>query len=119
MLECGALVLPAPRRRLGLERKASNFAEMAARRRGWHSACDGSLERTDALKGETPMSRRFSECLSCGAALLTLLGAANVCAADTVVVTSPTTTTAPIEPAAALPNGYLLRSGMFTLGAAY
>jgi hypothetical protein len=67
------------------------------------------------------MPRRFSGCLSCGAALLTLLGAANVFAADTVVVTtSPSTSPAvPAEPAATLPNRFLLRSGLFTFGAAY
>jgi hypothetical protein len=67
------------------------------------------------------MTRRFSRCSSCSAALLTLLVAADVFAGDTVVVTtSPSTsTTAPTEPAATLPNRFLLRSGIFTLGAAY
>jgi hypothetical protein len=56
---------------------------------------------------------------SIGAAL-TLFAAAPAFAADTVVVTSPvTTTSAPLEPAGTLPNRFLLRSGVFTLGAAY
>jgi len=61
---------------------------------------------------------RFARTLGLGAALL--LGAPPILAADTVVVTTPsTTTTAPLEPAGTLPNRYLLRSGVFTLGAAY
>jgi len=49
-----------------------------------------------------------------------LLGAAAVRAAETVIVATPsTTTTAPLEPAGTLPNRSLLRSGIFTLSAAY
>jgi hypothetical protein len=89
--------------------------------RDWHRLCDVARERTDALKGETITTRRFSGGLSCGAVLLTLLVAANVFAGDTVVVTSSPSTSpiAPAEPAPTLPNRFLLRSGIFTLGAAY
>jgi len=66
------------------------------------------------------MTTRHAGTWSLAAALLTLLGAAPVLATDTVVVTTPsTTTTAPIESAGTLPNRFLLRSGVFTLGAAY
>jgi hypothetical protein len=66
------------------------------------------------------MTTRLAVTWSLGAALLTSLCAGPVLAADTVVVTTPsTTTTAPIEPAGTLPNRFLLRSGVFTLGAAY
>jgi hypothetical protein len=66
------------------------------------------------------MTTRLTETWSIGAALLTLLVAGPVLAADTVVVTTPSTTTsAPLEPAGTLPNRFLLRSGVFTLGAAY
>ncbi len=66
----------------------------------------------------TPLFRTTSS----AAALACLAGAllASPARADTVVVTSPsTTTTTPVEPAGALPNRFLLSSGMFTLGAAY
>lgn len=68
------------------------------------------------------MTTHFCGSLSLGAALLTIAVATPVHAADNVVVTSPfimTTTTAPIEAIGTLPNRFLLRSGMFTLGAAY
>jgi hypothetical protein len=65
------------------------------------------------------MTPRLAGTMSIGAALLTLFGAASAFAADTVVVTSPTTTTAPLEPAGTLPNRFMLRSGVFTLSAAY
>lgn len=62
------------------------------------------------------------------AALLTVAGAEPALAADhlaadeadNVVVTAPgITTTTPVEASGTLPNRFLLRSGMFTLGAAY
>ncbi|MEY2930088.1 MAG: hypothetical protein RL033_837 [Pseudomonadota bacterium] len=62
---------------------------------------------------------RFFASLSLGAALLSLAVATPVLAADNLVVTSASTTTAPIEGSGPLPNPFLLRSGMFTLGAAY
>jgi len=66
------------------------------------------------------MTTRLAGTWSLGAALLTLVGAGPALAADTVVVTTPSTmTTAPIEPAGTLPNRFMLRSGVFTLGAAY
>jgi hypothetical protein len=66
------------------------------------------------------MTTRLAGTWSLGAALLTLVGAGPALAADTVVVTSPSTmTTASIEPAGTLPNRFLLGSGVFTLGAAY
>ena len=64
------------------------------------------------------MTSRFAGTSISSAALL--LGAAPVLAADTVIVTVPSiTTTAPIEPPGTLPNRSLLRSGAFTLAAAY
>jgi hypothetical protein len=64
------------------------------------------------------MTPRFAGTLISGATLI--FGAAPVLAADTVVVTAPSiTTAAPVEPPGTLPNRYWLRSGAFTLGAAY
>src|SRR3954471_14722162 len=66
------------------------------------------------------MMSRLAGTSSIGAALILLVAAAPAFAAETVVVTpSVTTATAPLEPAGTLPNRFLLRSGVFTLSAAY
>jgi hypothetical protein len=76
--------------------------------------------RIEAWKVKDPMTRRFSACLSCAAALTLWCGTRDVLADDTLIVTAPgPTTTAPVEPPGTLPNRFLLRSGVFTLGAAY